>query len=87
MLDSIYYMTLKLLQNCLVGVKTSIFCHLLHNVSIDVITSHYEICKPLVVYRLYCMALYHFQMRRHVINVFTFFDIFGYLKIYMNRLI
>ena len=26
------------------------------------------ICKPLLVYRFYCMALYHSQRRRHVIK-------------------
>ena len=38
MLDSIYHMTLKSHQNCIIGVNTSIFCHLLRNVIIDVIT-------------------------------------------------
>ena len=38
MLDSIYHMTLKLLKNHILGVKTSRFCHLLRNVIMDVIT-------------------------------------------------
>ena len=54
MLDSIYHMKLRLLKNCIFGVKTSIFCHHLCNVIMDVITSHYEICQPLVVYWFYC---------------------------------
>ena len=33
----------------------------------DVITFP-EIDKPLVVYRFYCMALFHSQKRRHMIN-------------------
>ena len=37
-LDSIYHMTLKLLKNCISGVKTSRFCHLLRNVLMNVIT-------------------------------------------------
>ena len=37
MLDSIYHMTLKLIKNCISGVKTSRFCHLLRNVLMDVI--------------------------------------------------
>ena len=39
MLDSIYYMTLKLLKNHIFCMKTSIFCHLLRNgnVIMDVI--------------------------------------------------
>ena len=27
-----------------------------------------KICKPLVVYRFYCMVLFHSQTRRHMIN-------------------
>ena len=38
MLDSIYHMTLKLIKNCILGAKTSRFCHLLRNVIMDVIT-------------------------------------------------
>ena len=41
MLDSINYMTLKLLQNRIFGVKTSKFCHLLHNVIMDVTMLRY----------------------------------------------
>ena len=58
MLDSSYHMTL-----------TSRFCHLLRNVIMDVITQRYLICKPLVVYRLYVMALYHFQTRHYAIKL------------------
>ena len=39
MLDSIYHMTLKLLKNRIFGMKR--FCHLLHNIIIDVITLRY----------------------------------------------
>ena len=67
MLDSIYHMTFKLLKNHFFGMTTSRFCHLLRNVIMDVIMLHYEICKPLVVYRFYCMSLFHSQMRCHVI--------------------
>ena len=35
----------------------------------DIITQRYKICKTLVVYWFYCMALYHSQMRRHVITL------------------
>ena len=38
MLDSIYHMTFKLLENHIFGVKTSRMCHLLRNVIMDVIT-------------------------------------------------
>ena len=38
MLDSIYHMTSKLLKNLIFVVKTSILCHLLCSVIIDVIT-------------------------------------------------
>ena len=37
MLDSIYHMTLKLLENCILGMKASKFCHLLCSVIMDVI--------------------------------------------------
>ena len=49
MLDSIYHVTLELFKNCIVGVKTPIFCHLLCNIIMDVITLCYLICKPPVV--------------------------------------
>ena len=38
MFDSVYHMALKLLKNRIFGVKTSRFCHILHNVIMDVIT-------------------------------------------------
>ena len=41
MLDSIYHMILKLLKNCIFGMKMSRLCHLLRNVILDVIMSHY----------------------------------------------
>ena len=56
MLDSIDHVTLRLLKNCIFGIKTSKFCHLLRNVIIDFIASTYEICRPLDVYRFYCMT-------------------------------
>ena len=31
-----------------------------------------KICKPIVVYRFYCMALFHSQTRGHVINQFHY---------------
>ena len=40
MLDSIYHMTLKILQNCIFGVKTSRFPLILRNGIMDVITFH-----------------------------------------------
>ena len=38
MLDSIYHMTLKILKNCIFGVKTIRTSHILRNVIMDVIT-------------------------------------------------
>ena len=61
-------MTLNLLKNCIFSVKMSRLCHPLRNVIMDIITLRYEICKPFVVYRFYCMAFYHSQMQCHVIN-------------------
>ena len=40
-LDSIYHRTLKLLQNCIVGIKTLRFSHLLCKIIKDVLTKHY----------------------------------------------
>ena len=37
-IDSIYHMTLKILKNCIFGVKTSIFSLILCNVIMNVIT-------------------------------------------------
>ena len=38
MIDSIYHMMFKLFCNCIFGVKTSNFCHALHNVIMNAIT-------------------------------------------------
>ena len=64
MLDSIYRMTLKLFF----GVKKSRSCHLLcegynggHCITL-------LINRPLVVYQFYCITLYHYQRRSHVIK-------------------
>ena len=71
LLDSIFHMTLKLHKN-------RIFC--CENVKIlPSFTQRYNerhyitlvVCKPLVVYRFYCMVLYHSQPRRHVISTFS----------------
>ena len=68
MLDSFYHMTLELLKNRLFGMKTSRFWQLLSSLKMYLITLHYKICKPLVVYQSYCMALYHSQTRHHVLK-------------------
>ena len=49
-------------------VKTSRVCHFFCSVLINVIALRCQICKPLVVYRFYCMALYHSLTRRYVIR-------------------
>ena len=58
MLDSIYHMSLGLLGN-LISVKIlSLYtqrCYGCHKVSP-------KICKPVVVYGFYCMALFHSQV-------------------------
>ena len=68
MLDSIYHMTLKLLINCIFGVKMTRFCHLLRNIITDIITLINR--KSLVVYPFHCMGLYRSQMQCHAINWF-----------------
>ena len=34
-----------------------------------------KIDKPLVIYRFYCMALFHSQTRRHMINIIIFIHV------------
>ena len=66
MLDSIYHMTLKLLENRIflcenANILPSFKCY---------IGRHYvmlPICKPLG-HRFYCMALHHSQRQHHVIK-------------------
>ena len=69
MLNSIYHMTLRLLcgKNLISGVKTIYFCHCVRNVVMDVIIFP-RIYRPLVVYRFYCIALFHSQTRRHMLR-------------------
>ena len=67
MLDSIYHMTLKLIKNHIFCWKMSRFCNLMQRYN-GCHYIYYEICKPLVVYRFYCMSLYHSQTQCHVIN-------------------
>ena len=64
MLDSIYHMTNTLKshfwrKNVMILSSCTQRCYGRNNVS--------RIDKPLVVYRFYCIALYHSQTRRHVI--------------------
>ena len=59
-LDSIYHMVLELLKYHCFSEDVKVLS-LLHNVKINVITSCYKMCKPLVVYHIYCMALYRSQ--------------------------
>ena len=66
MLDSIYHMTNTLKsdfwrKNVIILSLCTQRCYGRHNVSRKSI-------KPLVVYRFYCMALFHSQMRRHMIS-------------------
>ena len=61
MLDSIYHMTLRLLCNLSQKRYNFVICKQLCNVRHN--------CKSLVVYRFYCMALFHSQTRPHMINM------------------
>ena len=58
MFDFLYHMTLILFCNRVFGLKTSTFCQIYTTL---LWASFYvfftKICKPLVVYRFYCMAL------------------------------
>ena len=66
MLNSIYHMTNTLKshfwrKNVIILLCTQ-RCYGRHSIS-------REIYKPQVVYRFYCMALFHIQTRRHMINI------------------
>ena len=56
-LDSVYH-DIRITKDHIFGLKTSRFCHLLHNIIMDVITTKFKICIPLVVY---CMAFLSVQ--------------------------
>ena len=73
MLDSIYHMTNTLkshfwCKNVIILSLSAQRCYGHHNVSRKSI-------KPLVVYRFYCMALFHSQMRHHMIKPILFGNI------------
>ena len=63
--DHFYHMTLELIKSALLA----------ENVSFNIFYASLEwtsklfpkICKPLVEYRFYCMAIFHSQTRRHMI--------------------
>ena len=65
MLDSIYHMTLRLLsrKNVIILSLCTHRCYGRNNFP----ENRY---KPLVVYRFYCMVLFHSQTRRHMIKLF-----------------
>ena len=67
MLYSIYHMTLRLLWNLFFGVKKLQFCHHVRSIAMDVMFP--KICKPLVVYRFYSMAVIHSQTQRHMMSM------------------
>ena len=67
MLDSIYHMTLRFLWNFILGVKSYNFV-IMYAMLLWTSKHFPKICKPLVVYRFYCMELFHSQTRHHMIN-------------------
>ena len=65
MLDSIYHMTLRVHLISAVKRYNFVFMYAM----LLRMSKHFQkICKPLVVYQFYCMALFHSQTRRHIIN-------------------
>ena len=66
-LDSIYHMTIKLPWNLISCVKRYNFVTM-YATLLWTPLQFPCIYKPLVVYRSYCMALFHSQMRGHMIN-------------------
>ena len=69
MLDYIHQMTLILLKILIFARKRQYFAIFTqrYNGRRDVTLLTY---KPLVVYRFYCIALFHSQTRRHVISMY-----------------
>ena len=70
MLDSIHHMTFRILLNLISGVKKTL-CNVVNTYATLLWTPlrFPKIDKSLVVYRFYCMALFHSQTRRHMIKV------------------
>ena len=48
----------------------------LHTVYRRGVLEYALICKPLMVYRFYCMALFHSQTRRHAIKEYGTYMLF-----------
>ena len=75
MLNYIYHKTSKVLWNRAwggggrVACKSSRFCHL--HLTLATFHNVIKICKPLVVYQISYIALYHSQTRRPVINLYN----------------
>ena len=68
MLDYIYHTTIRLLWSLISSIKTLYFCHYVATL-LWTSKRYPTTCKPLVVYRLYCMTLFHSQTRHHMINI------------------
>ena len=68
MLHSIYHRPLRLFWNIVSGVNNKIFFIMYATFLWTSFHNVIKICKSLVVYRFYCMALFHSQTRRHMIN-------------------
>ena len=101
MLDSIYHMTLRLLLTLISRVKNVIIlslcmqrCYGRHIISQIILSLCMQRCygrhiisQPLVVCRFYCMALFHSQMRRHMINFFITLCMMGNWSCFCYRLL
>ena len=70
-LDYIYHMTLRLLWNLNLALKRY-NCVIMYAMLLWTSLRFPKIDKPLVVYRFYCMALFHSQTLRHMINVYIY---------------
>ena len=66
MLDSIYHMTITLKSHFW---RKNVFFFYVRRVVMDVITFPVNHKPLVVVYRFYCMALFHSQTRRHMIRL------------------
>ena len=68
MLDSIYHMTNNLKSHFWRKYLIILSLHVMFTTLLWIHNISRKIYKPLVVYRFYCMALFHSQMRYHMIN-------------------
>ena len=72
MIDSIYYMALRLLWNLISAIKTLYFCHYVRNVIMDVITFPVNLLTTSGLSILLHGVISLSDARRHMITLYIF---------------